>query len=141
MSATLLGSIARTTVPQTALRRFLALDGVVTAGNGLAYAAFSAPLGRLLGVGQGTLLELGLFLTLYGAGVGLLASRRRPPVLAVKFVIEANWVWAALSLVSLLLWDAPTTAGLVWIPAQALVVAAFACVQRLALRAGASGSQ
>ncbi|MFF1493181.1 hypothetical protein [Streptomyces sp. NPDC058304] len=134
MSATLLGSVARTTVPQTALRRFLALDSVVTTGNGLAYAAFSAPLGRFLGVGQATLLELGLFLTLYGAGVGLLASRRRPPVLAVKGVIDANWAWAALSLVSLLLWDAPTTAGLVWIPVQALTVAAFALFQQLALR-------
>ncbi|MFD8795367.1 hypothetical protein [Streptomyces vinaceus] len=141
MSATLLGSIARTTVPQTALRRFLALDCVVTAGNGLAYAAFGAPLGRLLGVGQGALIEIGLFLTLYGAGVGWLASRRRPPVPAVKFVIEANWAWAALSIVSLFLWDAPTTAGLVWIPAQALVVAGFAYVQRLALRQSASGPQ
>lgn len=45
MSATLLGSIARTTVPQTALRRFLALDSVVTAGNGLAYTVFCAPSG------------------------------------------------------------------------------------------------
>ncbi|WP_406386672.1 hypothetical protein [Streptomyces sp. NBC_00211] len=140
MSATLLGSIARTTVPQTALRRFLALDSVVTAGNGLAYTVFCAPLGRLLGVGPTTLLELGLFLTLYGAGVGLLAARRRPPVGPVKFVIEANYAWAGLSLVSLFLWDAPTTAGLVWIPLQALTVAAFALFQRLALRS-ASGLQ
>ncbi|MEV0413772.1 hypothetical protein AB0I68_23930 [Streptomyces sp. NPDC050448] len=140
MSATLLGSIARTTVPQTALRRFLALDSVVTTGNGLVYAAFSAPLGRLLGVGQAALLELGLFLTLYGAGVGWLASRRRPPVLPVKCVIGANYAWAALSLVSLFLWDAPTNAGLVWIPAQALTVAAFAFFQQLALRT-ASGRQ
>ncbi|MER7461363.1 hypothetical protein [Streptomyces sp. NPDC097981] len=140
MSATLLGSVARTTVPQTALRRFLALDSVVTTGNGLAYAAFSAPLGRLLGVGQAALLELGVFLALFGAGVGWLASRRRPPVLPVKFVIGANCAWAALSLVSLLLWDAPTTAGLVWIPMQALTVASFALLQQLALRS-ASGPQ
>ncbi|MFE2874614.1 hypothetical protein ACFXG6_02160 [Streptomyces roseus] len=141
MSATLLGSIARTTVPQTALRRFLALDCVVTAGNGLAYAALSAPLGRLLGVGQPALLELGLFLTLYGAGVGLLASLRRLPVPAVKFVVGANGAWAALSILSLLLWDAPTTAGLVWIPVQALVVAGFAYVQWLAMRQSASGAR
>lgn len=78
MSATLLTAVARTTVPQIALRRVLALDAVVTAGNGLAYAAFSAPLGRLLGVGHELLLVLGAALALYGAGVGLLASRRRP---------------------------------------------------------------
>ncbi|MEU9717495.1 hypothetical protein [Streptomyces sp. NPDC047976] len=140
MSATLLGSIARTTAPQTMLRRFLALDAVVTTGNGLAYAAFSAPLGRLLGVGQTTLFELGLFLTAFGAGVGWLASRRRPPVFPVKFVIEANYAWAALSLVSLAVWFEPATAGTVWIPAQALTVAGFALLQQLALRSAGEGS-
>ncbi|MFE2288033.1 hypothetical protein ACFXDJ_28190 [Streptomyces sp. NPDC059443] len=140
MSATLLTAVARTTVPQAALRRFLALDAVVTTGNGLAYAAFSAPLGRLLGIGQGLLLELGLFLVLFGAGVGLLASRRQPPAFPVRFVIEANYAWAALSLVALVVWFAPTTAGAVWIPAQALTVASFGLLQQLALRAG-SGRQ
>ncbi|MFD7263935.1 hypothetical protein [Streptomyces sp. NPDC059874] len=134
MSATLLGALARTTEPQTALRRFLALDSVVTTGNGLAYVAFSAPLGRLLGVDQGLLLELGLFLTVFGAGVGWLASRRQPPAFPVKFVIEANYAWAALSLVSLLVWFTPTTAGLLWIPTQAVTVASFAVFQQLALR-------
>ncbi|MFD5148269.1 hypothetical protein [Streptomyces sp. NPDC058401] len=142
MSATLLTAVARTTVPRTALRRFLALDSVVSTGNGLAYVAFSAPLGRLLGVGQGMLLGLGVFLLLYGAGVGLLASRREPPVFPVKIVIEGNCAWAALSLVSLVVWFAPTAAGAVWIAAQALVVASFALFQQLALRAGAgSGRQ
>ncbi len=140
MSATLIGSVARTTVPQTALRRFLALDAVVTGGNGLVYAAFGAPLGRLLGIGAGTLLELGIFLTAFGAGVGWLASRRRPPAFPVKCVIEANYAWAVLSLVSLFLWEAPTTAGLVWIPMQAATVASFALLQQLALRE-ASGPQ
>ncbi|MGO4463590.1 hypothetical protein AB4039_40955 [Streptomyces sp. M-16] len=141
MSATLFAGFARTTVPQTALRRFLALDAVVTTGNGLAYAVFSAPLGRLLGVAGPALLGLGLLLTAFGAGVGLLASRHRPPVLPVRFVIEVNYAWAALSLLSLALWFSPTTAGAVWIPAQALIVACFALLQQLALRAAGSGSQ
>ncbi|MEU9159773.1 hypothetical protein AB0D29_05710 [Streptomyces sp. NPDC048424] len=134
MSATLLGSIARTGVPQVMLRRFLALDSVVTTGNGLAYVAFSAPLGRLLGVGQGLLLGLGVLLVAYGAAVGLLASRGRPPALAVKAVIETNYAWAALSLVSLAVWFTPTVAGTVWIPAQGLTVAGFALLQQLAVR-------
>ncbi|MGP3689372.1 hypothetical protein ACTVZO_32525 [Streptomyces sp. IBSNAI002] len=134
MSATLIGSIARTAEPQAVLRRFLALDSVVTTGNGLAYAAFSAPLGRLLGVGQQVLLGLGILLVAYGAAVGLLASRRRPPALPVKLVIETNCAWAALSLLSLAVWFSPTAAGAVWIPAQALVVAGFALLQQLALR-------
>ncbi|MBT2408879.1 MULTISPECIES: hypothetical protein [unclassified Streptomyces] len=141
MSATLLGSIARTTAPQTALRRFLALDAVVTTGNGLAYLAFSAPLGRLLGIGQGLLLELGIFLVLYGAGVAWLASRRQPPVLPVKVVIEGNYAWAALSLAAVAFWLSPTVAGAAWVPMQAVTVASFALLQQLALRAVASRGQ
>ncbi|MBW5486881.1 hypothetical protein [Streptomyces bambusae] len=137
MSATLLGSIARTTRPQTALRRFLALDSVVTTANGLAYLAFSAPLGRLLGIGQGLLLDLGILLVAYGSAVGWLASRRRPSAFAVKAVVETNYVWAVVSLVALVAWLSPTTAGTVWIPAQALTVAAFAVLQQLALRSTA----
>ncbi|MEY2231234.1 hypothetical protein [Streptomyces sp. BF23-19] len=138
MSATPLAGFARNRVPHTALRRFLALDSVVTTANGLAYIAFSAPLGRLLGVGQGLLPALGILLTAYGAGVGWLASRRQPPVLPVKLVIETNYAWAALSLVSLALWFEPTTAGLLWIPMQAFTVAGFALLQQLALRAGSA---
>ncbi|MFF9051756.1 hypothetical protein ACF09Z_11485 [Streptomyces erythrochromogenes] len=134
MSATLLAGFARTSVPQLALRRFLALDAVVTTGNGLAYVAFSAPLGRLLGVGQELLLALGVVLVLYGAAVGRLASRSQPPALAVKAVVETNYAWAALSLVALVVWFSPTVAGTVWIPAQALTVAGFAVLQQLALR-------
>ncbi|MFF4579520.1 hypothetical protein [Streptomyces sp. NPDC001389] len=141
MSANLLSGFVRTTVPQTALRRFLALDAVVTTGNGLAYAVFSGPLGRLLGVDPSALFALGLFLTAFGAGVGRLASLRRPPALPVRFVIEANYAWAALSLVSLAVWFSPTTAGAVWIPAQALTVASFALFQQLALRATAPAAR
>ncbi|MCX4782875.1 hypothetical protein [Streptomyces sp. NBC_01264] len=136
MSAALLTAVARTAVPQAALRRVLALDSVVSTGNGIAYVAFSAPLGRLLGLGQGLLLGLGVFMLLYGAGVGLLASRRRPPAFPVKLVIEGNYAWAGLSLVALVVWFTPTTAGAVWTIAQALVVASFAVLQQLALRAG-----
>ncbi|MFG2231984.1 hypothetical protein ACGFNX_18580 [Streptomyces sp. NPDC048723] len=138
MSATPLAGFARNRVPQTALRRFLALDSVVTTANGLAYVAFSAPLGRLLGVGQGLLSELGILLVAYGAAVGWLGSRRQPPVLPVKLVIDTNYAWAALSLASLALWFEPTTAGLLWIPVQAVTVAGFAVLQQLALRSGSA---
>jgi hypothetical protein len=135
MSATQLAALARTTEPQTMLRRFLALDAAVTGANGLAYLAASGPLGRLLGVGSGLLLALGLLLTVYAAGVGRLASRRRPPVLPVRAVIEVNFAWAALSFVALAVWLSPSTAGAVWVPVQALTVAGFALVQYAALRA------
>ncbi|MET9550850.1 MULTISPECIES: hypothetical protein [unclassified Streptomyces] len=130
-----LTALARTTDPTTMLRRFLGLDAVVTAGNGLAYVAASGPLGRFLGVDSGLLLGLGVFLTLYGAGVGYLAARKSPPTLGVRAVIEGNAAWALLSVVALVVWLSPSTAGAVWIPLQALTVGGFAALQYAALRA------
>ncbi|MEV0255710.1 hypothetical protein AB0H82_15805 [Streptomyces sp. NPDC050732] len=132
-----LATLARTTDPTTMLRRFLGLDAVVTAGNGIAYAAASGPLGDFLGVDSGLLLGLGVFLTLFGAGVGYLASRKSPPKAAVQAVVEANAVWAVAGVVALVAWLSPTTAGAVWIPLQAVTVGGFAALQYAALRANA----
>ncbi|MER5207286.1 hypothetical protein [Streptomyces sp. NPDC002825] len=141
MSQALLAGLARTTRPQSAVRRFLALDAVVTGANGIAYLAASGPLGELLGVDAGLLLELGLFLTVFAAGVAWLASRPQPPALAVKLVVDANVLWAVLSLVALVAWLEPTTAGLLWTPVQAATVAGFAGLQWAALRAAASAAR
>lgn len=135
MSATSLAGLARTSDPQTVLRRFLALDAVVTGANGLAYLALSGPLGRLLGIDSGLLPALGAFLAVYAAAVGVLASRARPAAFPVRAVIEANLAWSVLSCVALAMWLSPTTAGAVWTVLQALTVAVFAAVQYLALRA------
>ncbi|MGW7074329.1 hypothetical protein [Streptomyces sp. NPDC054866] len=134
-SAHPLTALARTNDPKTMLRRFLALDAVVTTGNGLAYAAASGPIGRFLGVDAGLLLGLGVFLTAYGVGVGFLASRKSPPTLPVRGVIEANAAWAVLSVVALVAWLSPSTAGAVWTLLQAVTVGGFAAVQYAALRA------
>ncbi|MFI8519676.1 hypothetical protein ACIGEZ_17830 [Streptomyces sp. NPDC085481] len=135
MSHALLTGLSRTTEPRSMVRRFLALDAVVTGGNGLAYAAASGPLGELLGVGGGLLFELGLFLTVYAAGVAWLASRPQPSGLGVKAVVDANLLWTALSVVALVAWLDPTTAGTVWTLVQAATVAGFAALQWSALRA------
>ncbi|CAL9637023.1 hypothetical protein SUDANB176_06245 [Streptomyces sp. enrichment culture] len=135
MSATQLAVLARTTEPRIALRRFLALDAVVTGVNALAYLALSGPLGRFLGAGSGLLLGLGAFLAVYAAGVGLVASRPHPPTLGVRIVVEANLAWTAVSLAALALWLTPTTAGAVWTVLQALTVAGFALLQHTALKA------
>ncbi|MEV5513339.1 hypothetical protein AB0L50_10485 [Streptomyces flaveolus] len=134
MSTNQLAALARTLEPQLMLRRFLALDAVVTGTNALAYLALSGPLGRFLGAGSGLLLGLGAFLAVYTAAVGLLAARRHPPALAVRAVVEANLAWSALSLAALALWLSPTTAGAVWTVLQALVVTGFALLQYAALR-------
>ncbi|MFD5252412.1 hypothetical protein ACFWM5_06135 [Streptomyces bobili] len=138
MSATqpaTLTALARTAEPHSALRRFLALDAVVTGANGVAYLAASGPLGRLLGVDSTLLLELGLVLTVYAAAVGLLASRARPAVLPVKAVVEINLAWSVLSVLALALWLSPTATGAVWTVLQAGTVAGFAALQHLALKA------
>jgi len=135
MSATQLTALVRTRDPYAALRRFLALDAVVTGANGLAYLAASGPLGRFLGVERDLLLALGAVLALYGAAVGLLAARPRPAALPVRAVIEANLAWTVLSLLALALWLSPTTAGAVWTVLQALTVAGFAALQHLSLKA------
>ncbi|MFE0425365.1 hypothetical protein ACFW15_23700, partial [Streptomyces sp. NPDC058953] len=63
MTATaLLSGLARTDDTTEILRRFLALDAVVTGVNGLVYVAASGPVGRLLGVDSGVLFGLGVFL-------------------------------------------------------------------------------
>ncbi|MFJ8805800.1 hypothetical protein [Streptomyces sp. NPDC102490] len=134
MSTHQLAAVARTAEPRLMLRRFLALDAAVTGANALAYLALSGPLGRLLGAGSGLLLALGAFLAVFAGCVGLLATRPRPPVLAVRAVVEANLAWAAVSLVALVLWLTPTTAGAVWAVLQAAVVAGFALLQYGALR-------
>jgi hypothetical protein len=135
MSATQLATLARTSAPQSMLRRFLALDAAVTGANALAYLALSGPLGRFLGVDSTLLLAVGALLTAYAAGVGLLASRRQPPALGVRAVVEANLAWSAVSLVALALWLTPSTAGAVWTVLQSLTVAGFAALQYMALRA------
>ncbi|MFJ8629806.1 hypothetical protein [Streptomyces sp. NPDC093568] len=135
MSATSIAALARTSDPQAVLRRFLALDSVVTGANGLAYLVASGPLGRLLGVDSTLLLALGGILTAYAAAVGLLASRARPAGFPVRAVIETNLAWAALSLLALAVWLSPTAAGAVWTVLQALVVGGFAILQHLALKA------
>ncbi|MEU7512819.1 hypothetical protein AB0B13_12515 [Streptomyces sp. NPDC042898] len=138
MSQTLLAGLARTSRPHSAVRRFLALDVVVTGANGLAYLAVSGPLGELLGIDAALLLALGVFLTAYAAGVAWLASRPQPPALGVKLVIDLNALWAVLSVVALFAWLEPTTAGLLWTPMQAATVAGFALLQWTALRAVAA---
>ncbi|MFG2640060.1 hypothetical protein ACGFYP_03635 [Streptomyces sp. NPDC048370] len=138
MSQALLAGLSRTTRPQSMVRRFLALDALVTGANALAYVAASGPLGELLGIDRALLLELGIVLAVYAAGVAWVASRVEPPVLGVKAVVDINILWTVLSVVALVAWLEPTTAGVVWTLVQAATVAGFAGLQWSALRASAT---
>ncbi|MFC7221419.1 hypothetical protein ACFQLX_25110 [Streptomyces polyrhachis] len=122
------------TAPQTLLRRVLLLDAAVTGANAVAYLAASGPLGDLLGVGDGLLPALGVFLLGYAAAVAALAARPAPPALGVRLVIDANVLWVAGSVLAPLLWLDPSTAGTVWTAMQAAVVLGFAALQWTLLR-------
>ncbi|MEU4133378.1 hypothetical protein [Streptomyces wuyuanensis] len=138
MSQALLAGLSRTTDPRGTLRRFLALDAVVTGLNGAAYLVAPGPLGRLLGVDGDLLAALGALLVAVAAGIGFLASRAEPHATAVRAVVDVNAAWAVLTLAAVVLWLEPTTAGAVWVPVQALTVACFAALQWSALRATAT---
>lgn len=116
------------------LRLWLTLDAVVTAGNGLIYLLLADAAGELLGIGASLLTGLGAFLLVYGAFVGVLAGRTVPPVLGTKLVIEGNLLWSVASVAALFLWLDTTAVGTFWVPAQAVVVAAFALLQISGLR-------
>jgi hypothetical protein len=117
------------------LRLFLGLDAVVTGANGLIYLLAAGPVGDLLDLDAGFLRGIGVFLTVYGVLVGVLARRPVPPATATKAVVEANLLWAVASVAAVVFgWLDPNTVGTVWVPLQALVVAAFAVLQMNGLR-------
>ncbi|TYB63951.1 hypothetical protein FXF51_23165 [Nonomuraea sp. PA05] len=117
------------------LRLALAADAVVTGGNGLVYLAFAGPVGDLLGPDTGLLRGIGVFLLVYGAAVGLLATRRDISPAATKAVIALNIIWTLASVAAVVTGAAGfTTIGAVWAIAQALVVAGFAELQITGLR-------
>ncbi|NUP03821.1 MAG: hypothetical protein HOV97_43390 [Nonomuraea sp.] len=117
------------------LRLVLAADAVVTGVNGLVYLALAAPASGLLGPGAGLLREIGLFLLVYGAAVGLLAARPAISPAAVKAVIALNVVWTLASVAAVVTGAAGlTTLGAIWAIAQALVVGLFAELQITGLR-------
>ncbi|MEO3870239.1 hypothetical protein ABGB18_15605 [Nonomuraea sp. B12E4] len=117
------------------LRLVLATDAVVTAANGLVYLALATPVSELLGPGAGPLRAIGAGLLVYGAAVGLLARRRPIPPSLTWAIIALNILWPLAGLITLVTGALDlTTAGTLWTIVQALVVAAFAELQFIALR-------
>lgn len=115
------------------LRFALTLDGVVTGTMGVAFLAGAALLDGWLGVPTPLIAAVGALLAVYGALVLRLASR--PVRGAVIAVIAANAVWAADTLLALMLdWHEPTVAGQLVIAVQTVGSAGFAALQYLGLR-------
>lgn len=121
--------------PVTILRRVLALDAVATGGTGLVYLVAAGPLARLFEVDSRLLLVVGAVLAVYGAAVGLLATRPQPAVAAVRLVVALNTAWVLLTAVALAAaWIAPSPIGTGWAVVKALIVAGFAIAQAWSLR-------
>ena len=120
------------------LRAALAIDAVVTAGNGLAYLIAAGPLGELLGISPDLLRGVGAFLVAFAAVVALTARPVRPLRAPAVAIVAVNALWALDSLVAAAAgWGSPTVAGTVWIALQGMVVGALAGLQGRALRDGA----
>ncbi len=119
--------------PASLLRLALRLDAVVTGLNGAAYLLAAGPLADLLGLPDGVLRGVGVFLLVYASAVWLVGTRPVAP--AVRTVVAANLLWAAGS-VAVVIADlgTPSTVGAVWLVLQAAVVAAFAVLQAAGLR-------
>ena len=130
--------ITLTRPDRSLLHDALRLDAAVTGANGLAYLVAAGPLEDLLGLSSGLLRGAGAVLVAFAAAVLVAGMRRTPPVSAVRGIIAVNAVWALDSLVAAAAgWGSPSTAGTVWIVAQALTVAGFAVLQALGSRRAA----
>lgn len=126
---------ADTAIPARRLRQVLALDALVTSGNGLAYLLAAGPLATFLGLSKDLLVPIGVFLLAYGVAVGTAAARVHPPRAASLAIIAANVAWAVASVAALLTGAlSPTLIGGLWIAAQAVVVGGFAAAKNWALR-------
>lgn len=109
-------------------RRFLLADAALTGINGLAYVVLAGILGEAFGIQTGLLIGLGIFLLIVAAEVAVLATRTRIPRLGVQLLAEVNAVWVVASVAFAAVADL-TMLGVIWVIAQALIVAAFALHQ------------
>jgi hypothetical protein len=78
---------------------------------------------------------VGTFLLGFAVALGAISSPTPRPG-AVVTVVAANLLWVVASAAAAVAgWASPSTVGTVWIAVQAAVVAAFAALQWLGLRA------
>lgn len=117
------------------LRQVLLVDAVVSGATGLLLLLGAGSLATVLDLPAPLLRYAGLALVPYAAFVTCVATRRPISTAAVWAVIVANDLWAAASVALLLTgWITPNALGLGFVLFQALVVAALAVSQLVAVR-------
>lgn len=123
---------------QALLRQLLLADGLVSGATGVALALAAGALAEPLGLPTMLLRVTGLSLLPYGAALIYLATRTTVSRSGAWAVIGLNLTWAVAGILLLLTgWVDPTGAGIAFVIAQALMVAAVADAQFLALRRSA----
>jgi hypothetical protein len=121
--------------PAPYLRQGLLADATTSGAFGLLTLLAAAPLEGVLGLPAMLVRSAGLIMIPWALCLGRLAMRESLPRPAVLAVIVVNALWALDSL--LLLWSgwvAPSSAGTVFVIAQALVVALYAELQFVGLK-------
>ena len=122
----------------TFLRRALTIDAAISGTTALALLAGASLLEGPLGLSVSLLHGAGLSLIPFTALLIYLLRRDPLPRGAAWFVVVCNALWAVDSILLLFTnWVDPTLLGQVFVVFQAIVVAAFAELQYVALRRSA----
>jgi len=122
------------------LRNVLLLDAASCLACGALQVAATGALVPWLGLPAPLLLETGLFLLVYAALVGWIATRRLVPTVWVRLLVVGNLGWA-LACVGLVFSGLirPTVLGVGYLVLQAVVVAVLAELQWMGLRGDKAG--
>ncbi len=127
--------------PSPLLRYALIGDALASGATGLLLAGGAGFLTGLLGLPEQLMRYAGLFLLPYAAVVAYVGTRATVSSGAIWVIIAVNAIWVIESIMLLIAgWVAPTTLGVAFVAAQALVVAAFAEAQFIGLRKSRSES-
>lgn len=121
--------------PSLFLRRAILGDAIITGAMALLLATSARPLSWLLDLPETFLREVGLFLIVYAALVGVLGTRDRMHKVAVWAVIGMNAIWTIDSIALLFTgWVAPNMLGQAFIVMQATSVGVIAGLQYIGLK-------
>jgi len=123
--------------PTLPLRTLLRIDAATCAGMGAVLTAGAGALGGLTGLAPALLTAAGLSLFPIAAFMVFVATRAVVPPAGVGLVVAGNVLWVAGSLILLVPGvSGANELGIAFVLAQALIVAALAWFELVALRHG-----
>jgi hypothetical protein len=122
------------------LRLVLRVDAAASGALGVGLLASTGVAEDLFGASNALTVSVGVFLLVFAAGLVLLASRPRIPIVAVWVVIVGNVGWTVESVI-LTLNSSLTGLGVAFTLAQAVAVLAFADLEYLGLRKATRGKE